>query len=226
MDVRPAPSTGKEVSRWRLTKQLNTGTIGVGSVGVGIAQTVTGQTTVALATGAAAASATGIGLVVAAGALTLGAAALAGRSAHKSRTHRNNLASIYERRNGFACGPVTPGGEENHFHHDVIANEVLPYIISKKNSKFQRKVVQATGVLAPLETARSIGKSLYKTAMGTKGDNRKNAAMWLGTHLISDNCAMAQAIVADLYSFEEMLWLQTLDLKELVPLLMEKMRSV
>ena len=164
--------------------------------------------------------------MVAAGVLTVGSSVLAARSAHKSRIHRNNLTSIYERRHSFACGPVEPGGEVNHFHHDVIANEVLPYIISKKSSKYHRKVVQATGVLSILETARSAGKSLYKRARGTRGENRKNAAMWLGTHLISCNCGMAQAIVADLYSFEEMLWLQTLDLNELVPLLMEKMRSV
>ncbi len=225
MDIRPAPTMGTEVSRWRTTKQAATGTMAVGGVGVSIAQTATGQTTLALATGAAAASATGIGLVAAAGALALGTSVLAARSAHKSRIHRNNLAQIYERRDAYACGPVEMGGEVNRFHHQVVANEVLPYIISKKGSKYHRKVVSAVPVLGGLESARAGAKSLYKRARGTRGVNRRNATHWLGWHLITHNCGMSQAIVSDLYSFEEMLWLQSLNLKELIPLLEEKMRS-
>jgi hypothetical protein len=50
-------------------------------------------------------------------------------------------------------------------------------------------------------------------------------ASWLAVDLITHNCALAQAIVANLYSFEEMLWLQRLDSEELIPLLEEKMKS-
>ena len=146
MDIRPAPTMGTEVSRWRTAKTAATGTMSASGVGVSIAQTATGQTTLALATGAAAASATGIGLVAAAGALALGTSVLAARSAHKSRVHRNNLAQIYERRDAYACGPIEPGGEVNRFHHQVVANEILPYIVSKKGSKYHRKVVAAVPV--------------------------------------------------------------------------------
>ena len=225
MDIRPAPTTGTEVSRWRTTKTLATGTMSASGVGVSVAQTATGQTTLALATGAAAASATGIGLIAAAGALALGTTVLAARSAHKSRIHRNNLAQIFERRDSYACGPIEPGGPVNPYHHYVLANEVLPYIISKKGAKFHRKVVAAVPVLGGVESVRAGVKSLYKRARGTRGANRRNAARWLGWHLISHNCGLAQAIVSDLYSFEEMLWLKDLSLSELVPLLEDKMKS-
>jgi hypothetical protein len=225
VDIRPAPTMGTQVSRWRTTKGAATGTMGVSSIGVSAAQTATGQTTVALATGTAAASATGIGLVVAAGALLVGTSVLSARSAHKSRIHRNNLNKIYERRAAYACGPIQSGDEVNRFHHDVVANEVLPYIVSKKSAKFHRKVVGAVPIVGSAETARSAVKSLYKRARGTKGQNRRNGAHWLGHHLITHNCGLSQAIVADLYSFEEMLWLQSLKLSELIPLLMDKMKS-
>lgn len=226
MDIREPAIRPKAVSRWRTTKVAATSTMGAASVGVAVAQTATGQTTLALATGAAAASATGIGLVVAAGALTIGTSALAARSAYKTKAHRDNLMAIYERRHSYSCTCVCEGDEINLFQHKVIAEDVLPYIISKKGSKYHRKIAVASVAFSGVEAARSMGKSIYKRIRGTRGRNRRKAAIWLGDHLITHNCGLAQAIVADLYSYEEMLWMQTLDLKDLIPLLMNKMRSV
>jgi hypothetical protein len=42
---------------------------------------------------------------------------------------------------------------------------------------------------------------------------------------MTHNCGLAQSIVAELYSFEEMLWLLEKDTDTATPLLMKKMAS-
>jgi hypothetical protein len=47
----------------------------------------------------------------------------------------------------------------------------------------------------------------------------------LAVHLITHNCALAQGIVSELYSYEKMLWMLDQDTEMLTPLLMNKLAS-
>jgi hypothetical protein len=224
MDIQPPPE-GKPVNRWRTAKKVGKVGLGAAGVGVTVAQYATGVSTLALLTAGAAASATGIGLIVTGAALTLTTSTLSAVSAAKSRKHRNNLQAIYDRRNAYACGPVDLKGPKDTVEHHCLAESVLPYIIQQKSTKFHRKVVGAVPGVGLLETARAIGKKAYKAATGTLGVNRKRAATWLARHLITHNCGLAQAIVAELYSFEEMLWIKDQEMDEVVQLLEKKLAS-
>ena len=107
----------------------------------------------------------------------------------------------------------------------MIANHVLPYVIRKKEAKFCRKVVAAVPVVGTLETVRAVGKKGYKAIAGTLGTNRQHAAGWLATHLITCDCLLAQAIIAELYSVEEMEWLKLQPYEELREYLAQKIKS-
>jgi hypothetical protein len=61
---------------------------------------------------------------------------------------------------------------------------------------------------------------------GTAGVHRKNAAYWLTGHFIRCEYALANSIVAALYSIEEMHWLrQKCDYHEISEYLSRKMQS-
>jgi hypothetical protein len=225
MDIQPPPE-GKPVNRWRTTKKAGKAGLGAASTGITVAQYATGVSTIAILTAGAAASATGIGLVVTGAALTVTTSTLSAVSAGKSWKHRNNLQAIYDRRNAYACGPIDPKGPRmDHHEHQTIADNVLPYTIGQKDAKFKRKVVGAVPGVGLLETARAIGKKAYKAAKGTLGVQRKRAATWLARHLITHNCGLAQSIVAELYSFEEMLWIKDQEMDQVVKLLEDKLAS-
>jgi hypothetical protein len=221
------PGAGVPINRWRTGKQVAKVGGVVGGMGIQAAQFATGTSTLALVTAGAAASATGIGLIVTGAALTLGMAATSAVAAHKSRLHRNHLQAIADRVRAYACGPVDPTNAEglNRFEHECIANDVLPYIIEQKNKKFHRKVVGAVPGVGLLESARAIGKKAYKAATGTLGQERNRSARWLAKHLITHNCGLTQAIVAELYSFDEMLWLLEQDFPTVVRFLEDKLKS-
>jgi hypothetical protein len=198
------------------------------------AQLGTHTGTIALVTGAAGASATGIGLVVAGGALTLGTSIFAARSAYKTSGHQRVLERLHRGSTGTVCNQLAQEISEwgtremlprDHHEHNIVANEVLPYIILQKASKFQRKVFSSVPGLGLLETARAVGNKAYKALKGTLGEERTNAARWLARHLITHNCALAQGIVVELYSFDEFVVMQTFESDKLVPLLADKMRS-
>ena len=224
-DIQPPPE-GTPVNRWRTTKR--TGKVGLVAAGVGVqvAQYATGASTLALVTAGAAASATGIGLIVTGAALTLSSAVLSARSANKSRLHRNHLQEIYDRRNAYACRPVDENDRAlQPLAHQTVAEGVLPYLIQQKSTKYHRKVVGAVPGVGLLETVRAVGKKAYKAATGTLGVKRHRAARWLALHLITCNCGLSQAIVAELYSFQEMLWIKDQEFKEVIKLLEDKMKS-
>ena len=83
----------------------------------------------------------------------------------------------------------------------------------------------AVPVLGLGETVRAVGKKLRKWHSGTLGVQREAHAATLAEHLISHDCALAQAIVAELFSFEEMLWLLRQDYDVVHKLLAGKLRS-
>ena len=83
------------------------------------------------------------------------------------------------------------------------------------------------------------GVNLFSTfrAMGTKftkkyithtlGVERTRAAEWLVTHLFTHNCDLTEAIIAELYSHDEMLWIKYhADEDVAVGLIAHKLRSV
>ncbi len=221
------PPSGKTVNRWREYKQA--GKIGMAGAGAGIqvAQFATGTGTLALIAAGSAASATGIGLVVTGAVFTLATAGCSAVSAHKSRLHRNGLQAIYERRNAYGCGPVDINDSSgvNRFEHKSISEDVLPYLVEQKNKKYHRKVVGAVPGIGLAETLRAVGKKAYKAASGTLGVERSRSARWLAKHLITHNCGLAQAIVAELFSFEEMVWIKDQEFDDVVKLIEGKMKS-
>jgi hypothetical protein len=107
----------------------------------------------------------------------------------------------------------------------MIANQILPYIIAKKNSKYQRKIVSAVPVVGSVGTLRAVGKKVYKAMAGTLGSHRYHASAWLATHLINWDCLLVQAIVSELYSAEEMEWLKGQPYEDLTDFLSIKLKS-
>jgi hypothetical protein len=102
---------------------------------------------------------------------------------------------------------------------------VLPYVIHQKDTKMKRKAFGAVPVVGTLETVRAMGKWTYKKATGTKGQARHGAAAWLALHLISCDCLLVQAIVAELYSVGEMEWLKMQPYKTATEFIERKLKS-
>lgn len=218
---------GKEVRRWRMTKKGAKRGLIVSSAALSTAQTATSSptlVTLALTGAAAGASATGIGLLVTGSVLMLASNALSWHSFLRTCEHLGGLRQIDAKKHSYECSHLA-GRERNNEEHTIIKEQVLPYIILKKDAKTSHKFVGAIPVANVLESGRAVLKKGIKFLAGSLGKHRRDAASWLAVHLITHNCALAQAIVANLYSFEEMLWLQRLDSEELIPLLEEKMKS-
>jgi hypothetical protein len=237
-DLPSAPAVA--INRW--TGYAKTGAkAGMGAAGAGVsaAGTVThqGMTTLALG-GAAALSATGVGLIAASAALTVATSVLAVKSAWKTKKHKDALIEIFEARNkapfseASFCqmipsdrGPI-PKTRAAYVQHDMIANLVLPYIIRKKDAKITHKLTTAVPMVgSSFETARAVLKKGYKFARGTLGVHRQNACGWLAWHLISCDCLLVQAIVAELFSATEMEWLKLQEYDTVVGALGPKLKS-
>lgn len=224
----------KPVNRWRNTKVISKAGMQAGNAGLSVATQAMGVPNIALIAAGAAASATGIGLVVTGAALTLTTSVLSARSAHKSRLHRNALQQIQQRVNTYECRLVDIGdpGELGRITivgdviaHQAVADDVLPYAIQQKENKYHRKAVGAVPVVGLGETVRAVGKKLLKWHRGTLGVQRAAHAATLAEHLITHDCALAQAIVAELFSFDEMLWLLQQEYEEVHKLLAAKLQS-
>ena len=99
----PNAPAGKKINKHNaLMETAGWGGYYAASTGITIAQMATNTSTMAIASAVAAGgavSATGVGLVVAGGALTIASCAVNARSAHKSRIHRQNLREIFADRN-------------------------------------------------------------------------------------------------------------------------------
>ena len=215
---------GQEISNhWITAKKAGKGTMGAGGAAIGVAQHFTGVSAFALATGAAAASATGIGLVVTGAAITVTTCGLSALSAYKTGQHLAVLEKIAARKGSYECTGLM--FEANRREHTHIADDVLPYLILQKAEKQARKSVGAVPLAGALTSAYSIGRYIYKKAKGTLGEKRTAMAFDLTKHLLTHNCGLAQAIVAELYSFEEMVWLCEQDPPDVIKLLARKMAS-
>jgi hypothetical protein len=216
----------KAISRWPTVKRTVKHTTTAAGVAMQVAQPITGTTAVALLTASAAASATGIGLVVTGAAVTLGSMIASARSAYKTSHHIDALRKIHDRADSLACNMITPDGGRAYFnpvqHGEVKA--ALEYLLNKKSAKLKKKVAGAVGG-GLLTAIYGVGKAAYKSLQGTKGVNRMRQAEIIAVHFVTHNCALAQAIVAELYSAEEMLFLLDKDSDVVAKFLAEKMKS-
>ena len=193
---------------------------------ISTATTATGTGTVALATGAAAASATGIGLVVVGSLATVGASAKSLVAATSSGRHYHALIKIHNRWKEMPCMiPPENEGEPDIAAHEFVAGIVLPYVISQKLDKYKKRGIAAIPVLGSLPVA---AHTLWRAATKeNKGVDRTNMAYKLAVHLVTHNCSLAQAMVAELFSsYEKMLWMLDQDTDTITPLIAEKMKSI
>lgn len=211
--------------RNRTTKKVanmaaNTAFYGVSVAGYAT-KTSSTATVGALAAGAAV-GATGIGLLVGTAALYTGYAVQAGVSAAKTNNHINNLKQI--QRDAMAYSSINKGSHD----HTMVVYTILPYIIQKKRTKLHRKVAVAgtVGLYSNVEVTRAVLKKAYKLAKGTAGRNRKYYATVLARVFLKGGCMLADAIVGELYSEEEMNMMAEMDHDVVVELLMDKMKSV
>jgi hypothetical protein len=202
------PSRGGSVDRHRTAKGIAGGVATATSVGTTAAQIGTGTSTLAMGgavLAGAAVSATGVGLVATAAALTAGSIVVNVRSMAKTIGHCENLKAIrarYESGQYNACECLVDAKGMTH-DHDWIGGKVLAYIISQKTEKAVKKVAGSVG-LGLLTTLYSAGRAAYKSLASSKGVKRTFYAHVLARHLITHDCSLAEDIVSELLSPQEM----------------------
>lgn len=186
------------------------------------------KTIAALMTGAAVGG-TGIGLLIASGALTLAGGELSRRSAVKTNKHIWRLKSILTdiRLAAVVHNKCSCHSKQNH---DRITNVILPYIISQKQSKLHKKraVAATLGVAGSIETARAVAKKAYKIVRGTQGVDRKRHSFFLASHFKAHDCNVSERIVAELLSLtiDEAIIMKNTEDAIIAELLEDKMKSV
>jgi hypothetical protein len=202
------PSYGGVVDRGRTGKRVASGVATAASIGIGAAELGTGTSAFAVGgavVAGAAISATGIGLVATAAVLTVGSIAVNGRSMAKTIAHCENLKVIktgYGARHYNMCECLTCDTGMVH-DHDWIGDKILPHIISQKTEKAVKKAAGSIG-LGVLTTLYSAGRAAYKSLNSTKGTKRTFYAHVLARHLITHECSLAEDIVSELLSPQEM----------------------
>lgn len=203
-------------------KTLGKGTLAVGSAAYSTA-TKTGFGTMGMTAatgGTVALSATGIGAVAVAGAYAVGSSVAAGVSVYKTHQHIKNLQAIHDR----GCNHGFCEGDGND--HNFIYNHVLPYIIDKKKRKMRRKAEETMPLLGGMATSLETGaRSVWKRLRGTRSKQRHYYAQVLTVHLVSCTCDLAEDIVAELWSPEEMKAIRSMDSDDAGYYIFNKMAS-
>jgi hypothetical protein len=220
---------GKGLRGARHYKTVATTANTVGSMGVSVASLATGTNSLAVAgavIAGAAVSATGVGLVVVGGALTLASMGTNFASMAKSADTVRDLKKIRSNLAKYSgCKIQDPGSMSLDMmcDHDWIAKKVLPYIISQKTEKAVKKGTAVLPGVSILTNAYRLGRYAFKKDRGKK---RGFYAYVLTRHLITHDCALAGAIVAELFSNAEMQVLRGFDSDESSPVIAQKMKSV
>lgn len=229
----PDLSEGAVVDRGRTGKRVANGAATAASAGATGALAATGTSTfavgAAVATGAAV-SATGIGLAVTATALTVGSIVVNARSMIKTIAHFENLRDIQidykaKRFAGCKCRPGVADLDCMMHDHDMIGEGILTYIIDQKTEKAAKKGVGAVG-LGALTTLYTMGRAAYKSLASTKGVKRNLYDHVMARHLITHDCPLVEAIVAELLSLSEMEILKTKNSDIAGAAIADKMKSV
>jgi hypothetical protein len=201
----------------------------VGGVGVSAAQIGTHTSSLAVAgavAAGAAVSATGLGLVIVGGILTLGSMVTSGTAMVKTTAHVIALKKIVANAGKFsACKCMSGARSTSEMAHDHtwIATKVLPYIISQKTEKAVKKGVGILPGAGLLTSAYRLGRYAFKKNRGKK---RGFYAYVLTRHLVTHDCALAGAIVAELFSTEEMLTIRMFATDQSSEVVARKMKSV
>ncbi len=206
-----------------------TATNTLGGAGVSVAQLATQTKSLAVAgaiLAGTAASATGVGLVVAGGVLTLGSMATNVTSMVKTSAHVIALKKIRSHLGDFNQCQCMSGARLNAemgHDHEWIATKILPYIISQKTEKAVKKGVGVLPGVGLLTTGYRLGRFLFKKNRGKK---RGYYSYVLTRHLVTHDCALAGAIVAELFSVNEMLTIRMFDTDKCSDVVAKKMKSV
>jgi hypothetical protein len=201
----------------------------VGSLGTTIASLATGTNSLAVAgaiAAGAAVSATGVGLVVVGGVLTLASMGTNVTSMVKTSAHVMALKKIMGNLSKFqACKCMSRAGAATDMTHDHewIGSKVLPYIISQKTEKAVKKGVGVVPGVSLLTNFYRLGRYAFKKDRGKK---RGYYAYVLTRHLVTHDCMLAGAIVAELFSDREMLTLRMFDTDQSSPIIASKMKSI
>ena len=218
----------KNFSEHGTAKTVGTAGMTVSSIGISAAQLGTSTSSLAVAgaiAAGAAVSATGVGLVVVGGALMLAGIGINAASMVKSTAHVVALKKIRGDIGSYAkcvckSASISP---DMACDHSFIADKVLSYIIHQKTEKAVKKGVGILPGVGLLSNIYRLGRFAFKKDRGKK---RSFYAHVLTRHLVTHDCALAGAIVAQLYSANEMLLLRMFNSQDALPLIARKMKSV
>jgi hypothetical protein len=230
-DVLPVASAyGKEPSRW--AKLQASARLSSGAASGAISATehfLHTKGAIALMTTGAAVSATGIGLLATGAVGTATTMAFSARSCYRTHGHIRELEAIAVGMRHVDCKKLDPASaadraDQSDQAEHLAVLDALHYVIRKKTAKRAKKAVGMLALSAPV-TVYGLGKALWKRCRNTKGKNRMAHATNIAQHLVTHDCALAQAIVTELYSFDEMNWLRLQPSDVVAGFLAHKMKS-
>lgn len=229
---RHAAGAGTMLNRNRGAKQAFEVTALATGFGLQGASLATGASAIALMSGATVATG-GIALIAASGAIAAGTVVASGISAKKTHSHIQNLSEINRKGSmAYPCselsefdGGVTGDARKRPLHQQLY-QVTLEYIFNQKLEKMGKKTAGAMG-MALLTGTYAVGRKIYKNVKGTQGTRRCMAAEALSVHLLTHQCALADAIATELLSLSpaELEWLKRQDNDTVGPLLAKKMKS-
>lgn len=222
-----ASAYGKEPSKWAKVQASARLSSGVASGAISATEHfLHTKGAIALVTTGTAVSATGIGLVATGAVITATTMAFSARSCYRTHGHLGKLKAIALNLRDQACEKIDKANAadfpDHAEHRDVL--EALDYVISKKTAKRVKKAAGVMGLSAPISVF-GMGKALWKRYKNTKGRNRMRHAASIARHLVTHDCVLAQAIVAELYSLDEMHWLRLQPSDVVADFLAHKMKS-
>lgn len=222
---------GQQVNLWTKTRGALWLASTVGSTGTSVGTNLSGGGTLAMVglgtTVFTITAATGVGLVVG-GCVIMAVTTFATlRAANSSRRHKKKLERILDNAGeyGYMCTGIA-GSRVDQEGHQELLDSVLPYIIAQKRKKMIRRGIGSIPLISLGETIRSVSKKVRKTVKGTLGRDRELNSRKLARHLITHDCLLAQAIVAELFSDQEEEWIRYQEFPVVTGLLMEKLKSV
>lgn len=220
-----------KVNRHKGVKEFAKKSMTVAKKGISVAQMATGQSgAMGLAKNAALGasvglSATGVGLLVTSSTFAVINSGLAIKSARSTHLHIRGLEKIAEVKGKLTCDSCE-GVTKNSSDHELISHTILAAVIAKKKLKRVRKGVSGVPVVGGmLASAHSAKNGLVKRWQGNRGEKRHFHAEVLARHLVTHQCALAQSIVAELFSDAEALEIMRMNTSKAGPLICSKMRS-
>lgn len=154
-------------------------------------------------------------------ALQAGVSGVAVRRVYRTHRHIKALETLQVRgRATFSCDAAQSP------MHGFIFDKVLPFIIQKKKFKRVRSGAQAMPGVGLVASMRKLQRHISKSYSGTLHVKRSFYAQALAHHLVTCNCTLSDAIVAELLGSEEHKdYVRTLDSGEVAAILKDKMNS-